>query len=129
LYLAEGVVVGEGLRAKVAVTLLGAVIFTVHISFPEHAPPQPVKTELAYGEALRVTYLFESNIAEPPEQPAIQFIPIGLLTTAPLPLPSILRDRLYLAEGVVVEEGGGLGIEEAVGLGLAPLPSKIIFAL
>jgi hypothetical protein len=40
---------------NVAVTLEAAVMETVHVPVPEHAPPQPANVELVEGLAVRVT--------------------------------------------------------------------------
>src|SRR2546421_7151998 len=71
---------------KVAVTIVAAVTVTVQGSVPVHPPPlQPVKTEVASGFAVNTTDVPLRKFAE---QLAPQFMPGGVLVTAPEPLPA-----------------------------------------
>src|SRR5205823_10989505 len=77
---------GKACGAKVAVTVVAAVTVTVQGSVPLHPPPlQPVKTEVASGFAVNTTDVPLRKLAE---QLAPQFIPDGVLVTAPEPLPA-----------------------------------------
>ncbi len=83
------------LRVKVAVTFFAVSIVTEQDPIPEHAPPQPVKLDVASGVAVSVT-------AVPYWNNALQLGPLQLLTpggleetvpapaTWPLPVPEIL---------------------------------------
>ena len=84
------------LRVKVSVTLCAPSMVTLHVPTPLHPPPdQPVKVELAWGTALRVT-------VEPwmklPVQVAPQLIPAGMDVTVPLPV-TVFGHRQGLAVG------------------------------
>jgi hypothetical protein len=72
------------LRPKLAVTDLSLSIVTVHVLFPEHAPLQPSKFELAAADATSVTLVPWANEAEQ-EEP--QSIPPLSLVTVPDPVP------------------------------------------
>jgi len=72
-------------RPKVAVTVRGWVMLTVHVPVPLHPSPlQPVKPDPAAGVAVRVTL-------EPEVMLALQVVPqvmaAGLEVTAPVPAP------------------------------------------
>jgi hypothetical protein len=71
--------------ANVAVTAPAAFIVTLHVPVPEQAPLQPVKVDVGFGAALRVTAVPEPKFAE---HVLPQLIPSGLLVTIPLPLPA-----------------------------------------
>jgi len=76
---------------KDAVTDLAAVMDTVQVPVPEHAPLQPVKVEPPAGLAVKVTDVPELYEAE---QVAPQLIPAGLEVTVPLPVPDLPTDRV-----------------------------------
>ena len=76
---------------KVAVTSRSAVMVTVHVPVPVHAPLQPSKKDPGNGVAVRVT---EAALLNPAEQIEPQLMPAGLLLTVPLPLPDLDTVRL-----------------------------------
>ncbi len=59
-------------------------MLTVQEPVPEQAPEKPAKVEPVAAEAVRVTTVPETKLAE---QVAPQLIPAGLLDTEPLPSP------------------------------------------
>lgn len=71
-------------------TLLAASIVTVQGPVPVQAPDQPVKSELAEGVAVRVTFAPKLKFAV---QVAPQSIPVGEEVTAPLPVPPLVTFR------------------------------------
>src|SRR2546422_11272379 len=74
--------------AKVAVTVVAAETVTVQDPVPvQPAPLQPMKTESALGVAVSVTTIPFAKLAA---QVMPQAIPLGLLVTAPLPLPEFV---------------------------------------
>jgi hypothetical protein len=78
--------------AKVAVTAWAAVIVTLQLPVPVHAPLQPVKVELASGVAMRVTTVPVSNDAL---QVDPQAIPVGEEAMVPPPVPALPTVRAY----------------------------------
>src|SRR5579864_2596683 len=72
---------------KVAVTAAAAVIVTVQVLVPVHAPLHPVKPEPADGVAVRVTMVPLAKFAEHVDG---QEIPAGALLTLPVPAPARL---------------------------------------
>jgi hypothetical protein len=70
------------------VTDCAALIETEQMPVPEQAPLHPVKVDPAEGAAVRLTFW---PCAKFPVQVAVQFTPLGVLTTVPLPLPLIVR--------------------------------------
>src|SRR5206468_391146 len=79
---------------KVAVTFLGALIGTVQVAtVPEHAPDQPVNTELGPGVAVRVTAVPAGYF--PASGP-------GAGTAAMEPSPTIVSASAYCAVKVAV---------------------------
>jgi hypothetical protein len=74
---------------------------TVHVPVPLHAPPQPPKTDPVVGEAVRVTTVPETSVSEQSEP---QLMPLGLLVTAPEPVPDLETLSVY-------EVGVGVGVE------------------
>ena len=83
---ARDTVTGNDLIVDVAVTVVAAVITTVHVPVPVHPPPdQPVKVELTNGAAVSTTlvpWLYVS-VQSPP-----QLMPAGLLVTVLEPVPA-----------------------------------------
>jgi hypothetical protein len=69
---------------NVAVTLRAAVMLTVQVPVPVHAPLQPVKVEPAAGAAVRVTDVPDVYEAL---QVLPQLIPLGEEVTVPVPVP------------------------------------------
>ena len=77
---------------KVAVTLCACVKLTVQLPVPlQPAPLQPVKVEPAVGVAVRLTFVLEVKLAL---QALPQSIPVGLLVTAPVPVPALVTVRV-----------------------------------
>jgi hypothetical protein len=74
---------------KVAVTDSAAVIVTLQVDTPVHAPDQPLKVLLAVGTSFSVTRAFCAKLAE---HVAGQLIPAGLLVTVPVPDPAMVTD-------------------------------------
>ena len=71
---------------NVAVTDLGPSTVMFAVPVPVASPLQPVKSEWAAGVAVKVTLAPFSKLLK---QFAPQLIPAGLLTTVPVPLPSL----------------------------------------
>ena len=90
--LTAGGVVSGGV--KLAVTLLAAVIVTVQLPVPVHAPLQPVKVEPVVGMAVRVTIVPELYDA---------LLPTATGLTVPLPVPAAvtLRVNVWSANAAV----------------------------
>jgi len=80
-------------NVNVAVTLVAAVIDTVHVPVPEQPPPdQPLNVEPTPGVAARTTLVPELYDAE---HVAPQLIPAGFDVTVPTPAPALLTVRAY----------------------------------
>lgn len=80
---------------KVAVHVLLEFMVMVHVVFVpqlEQSPLQPAKVEPESGVAVSWTVVPELKFAEHVEP---QFIPDGLLTTVPVPVPDLLTLRVY----------------------------------
>jgi hypothetical protein len=75
-----------GFLVNVAVTLFAAFIVTMHAPVPEHAPVQPVKTDVESETADNETNEPESN--DNTQVPKLQFSPAGELATVPEPVPA-----------------------------------------
>ena len=79
-----GGVVSGGIRVKVASAVIVEFMVSVHVGdVPEHPPDHPEKVEPAAGVAVRVTGV-----------PAAKVVPVGLLVTVPLPVPSCVTVRV-----------------------------------
>jgi hypothetical protein len=76
--------------ANVAVTELAALKVKLQPAVPVHAPDQPLKTLLAAGVSVSVTWVLGGNVAE--QVPGHE-IPAGLLVTVPDPAPAIVTDK------------------------------------
>jgi hypothetical protein len=77
---------------KSAVTEPAAFIVTAQVPVPLHPPPlQPVKLDPLDADAVKVTLVLASKLAE---QVAPQLIPAGLLVTVPVPLPALVTLRV-----------------------------------
>ena len=73
-------------RAKLAVTVVAAVIVTTQVLVPVQPPPlQPVNVEPAAGVAVNVIAVPLAKLAE---QVGWQLMPAGLLVTVPVPVPA-----------------------------------------
>jgi hypothetical protein len=72
---------------NVAVTVVAAVIVTVHVPVPSHGAFHPVNVEPVAGVAVKVTCVPLAKFAE---QVGLQLIPAGALVTVPVPLPASL---------------------------------------
>ena len=81
------------LIVNVAVTLWAALMLTVQLPVPLHAPPQPVKVLPVAGVAVRVTLAPLLNDALQVEP---QLMPAGVLVTVPVPLLLIARTRVVV---------------------------------
>ena len=73
--------------ANVAVTFLEAFIVTTQLPVPVHAPPQPVKIEVAFGVATSVTDVSPMNVVA---HVAPQSSPKGMELTVPNPAPALV---------------------------------------
>lgn len=67
---------------NVAATAIAALTVTEQVPVPEHAPLHPLNVELAPAEAVSVTCVPSSKLAEHVDG---QLIPAGLLVTVPVP--------------------------------------------
>jgi hypothetical protein len=85
--------------AKVAVTELAALKVKLHPAVPVHAPDHPLKTLLAAGVSVSVTWVFGGNAAE--HVPGHE-IPAGLLVTVPDPAPAMVTDKASPAANAAV---------------------------
>ena len=81
---------------NVAVTDCAALIVTVQVPVPLHAPPQPAKLEPEVAEAVSVTLVPCVKLAV---QVVPQLIPAGLELTVPAPLPFLVTLRPKLPAG------------------------------
>ncbi|MBK7002904.1 MAG: hypothetical protein IPH35_24065 [Rhodoferax sp.] len=84
-------------RENVAVTLCAAVILTVQLPVPLHAPPQPVKVLPVAEVAVRVTLVSLLNDAL---QVAPQLMPAGVLVMVPSPTLEIERGKVLAEVGL-----------------------------
>src|SRR5262245_50940954 len=90
---------GAVTSSKRAVTVVSAVRVTVQFPVPEHPPPlQPAKVEPMAGEAVSVTAVPLSNVAEHVEP---QLIPAGFEVTVPRPVPVLLTESVNLCRANV----------------------------
>jgi hypothetical protein len=80
-----------GESAKVAVTLVAALIETTQEAVPAQPPLQPAKVEPGAAVAVKVTLLPLGKVAE---QVAPQLMPAGALPTVPAPAPVLLTLRV-----------------------------------
>ena len=80
------------LGAKVAVTDVAAVMLTVQVPVPLHAPDQPENIELAFGAAVSTTLVAYVNDAT---QALPQLMPVGVEVTVPVPVPAFPTVRVY----------------------------------
>src|SRR5207237_514574 len=82
---------GNVWRVKVAVTVVAALIVTLHVPVPVQPPPlQPANNEPDADVAVNVTTVPASYEAE---HVAPQSMPAGLDVTAPLPAPALPTER------------------------------------
>ena len=79
------------MSVNVAVTDCAALMETVQVPVPEHAPDQPANELPAFGVAVKVT---EVPAVNPAEQLLEQEIPAGELTTEPAPVPEMASVRV-----------------------------------
>jgi hypothetical protein len=83
------------LAEKVAPTALEALIVTVQLPVPEHSlPDQPVKVEPAAALAASVTAVPLAKVASADAQFESQLMPTGEDVTVPLPVPTLVRERV-----------------------------------
>lgn len=116
----EIVTVRTAAAAKVAETEVFKVIVTVQVPVPPQAPPQPVKSELAPGLAVRVTTVPSAKVAA---QVAGQLIPAGELVTVPLPVPAVVTVSVKFAVPDV-EVNEWLAFIVSVQVGFVPLDAQ-----
>jgi hypothetical protein len=84
--------VGGGACEKLAETLSSALIVTVQVPMPPHAPPQPAKLKPLAGVSVRLTCVPIAKLAEQEPPLSMQLINGGELVTAPEPVS--LTDRV-----------------------------------
>jgi hypothetical protein len=90
----------EKRQRKLAVTDLAALVVTLHVLVPVHAPDQPVKVEIPSAAAVSVTSV---PVAKPAEQVLPHAIPAGKEVMVPLPDPMVVTLKmLVLASGPFV---------------------------
>jgi len=80
-------------EVKVAVGDSSPIITMLQMPMPEQGPLQPENVDPGAGEAVKVTIVPRAKLAE---QDPGQFMPAGLPTTVPLPLPAKLTERVKL---------------------------------
>jgi hypothetical protein len=85
---------------NVAVTDLAALMVTLQVPVPLHAPVQPAKVDPAVAFAVRVTTVPLAKFAL---QVVGQVMPLGLLLTLPLPLPAKVTERLSVVARLSVQ--------------------------
>lgn len=106
---------GVSLRWKVAITKRWALIVTVQVPLPEHAPPQPAKVEVEAGVAVSVTGVPSTKTCA---QVGPQLIPAGAERIEPEPVPTFETVSVLYAGG-----GGGFASKRAVTERLASVVS------
>ena len=80
--------------AKLATTVVAAVMVRVQVPVPSHGPaPQPVKVEPVAGVAVSVIAVPLAKLAE---QVAPQLMPAGVLVTVPVPAPALVTVNVKL---------------------------------
>ena len=87
-----GCEVGGAACEKLAETLSAALIVTVQVPMPPHAPPQPSKLKPLAGVSVRLTYVLIAKLADHEPPLSTQLINGGELVTAPEPVS--LTDRV-----------------------------------
>jgi hypothetical protein len=86
---------------NVAVTLRAALIVTVQLPVPEHAPLHPPKLEPEAGVAVNVTTVPEGKLSE---QSVPQLIPAGEDETVPLPTPAAATVRVCVPPAMMASK-------------------------
>jgi len=113
-------------EVNVAVTLLAALMVTLHVLVPLHAPPQPPKVQPLLGLAVNVTAVPLEKLAVQVEP---QSIPLGDDVTEPLPVVVTVNAKLLtgITEKAAVTFLAALIVTVQVPVPLqAPLqPSKV----
>ena len=71
--------------------MLAALIVTVQLPVPVHAPDQPVNVELTSGVAVKLIDVPELYV---PEQVVPHEMPAGVDETVPVPVPDFVTERL-----------------------------------
>jgi hypothetical protein len=94
---------GKAVGIKFASTVWSEFRVTEQVAVPEQAPPQPLNTDPAFAVGVRVT---TEPLAKLAAQVAPQLIPVGALTTEPVPTPEVVT--------VSVAGGRGAGPNVAV---------------
>src|SRR3989344_8252558 len=89
-----GVVVNV-FNVNIAVHVLSASIVTTP-SEQSASPLQPVNTESAAGDAVKVRTVPRVNSTYPPIQSVPQIIPKGEIVTVPLPVPVLVSPNVYV---------------------------------
>ena len=96
--------VRSGMRVKVAVTVVSAVMGRTQLPLPEQPPPdQPVNVEPPAGDAVNVTTVALENVSV---QVTPQAIPEGALVTVPAPVPALTTVKVRRNEGEGCGHGG-----------------------
>jgi hypothetical protein len=95
------------LCAKLATTVVAAVIVSVQVPVPSQGPaPHPVNVDPLAGAAVNVITV---PLAKPNEHVAPQLIPAGLLVTVPVPFPPGVIVSVTLALVVITVESEAAG--------------------
>ena len=88
---------------KVAVTAWIAVMDTLHVAVPVHAPVHALNVEPDVAAADNVTLVPELNDAE---QVAPHEIPAGALVTVPKPVPALVTFNANVIDWVATDKAG-----------------------
>jgi hypothetical protein len=102
----------RGASMKVAVTLRAALIVTVQVPVPVHAPLQPVKDEPAAGVAVSVTAALKAKLAEQVAfaVPAV----VGVLQVRPAGEEATEPEAVVAPRSVVTDSACCVGLKVAV---------------
>ena len=106
---------------NVAVTEWSRSIVSVHVPVPAQSPDHPTNVKPGEADAVNVTTVPLSKLAEQVEP---QLIPAGLLTTMPLPSPAFVTVRVLAGESNVAPTARSWSIV-SVQVGVVPEQSPV----